>query len=359
MKEDTVKKERVLMKGNEALCEGAIIAGCRYYFGYPITPQNEVPAYMSRRLPEIGGVFLQAESELAAINMVWGASCSGKRVMTSSSSPGISLMQEGISYLAGAELPAVIVNMVRGGPGLGNIAPAQSDYFQATRGGGHGDYYTIVLGPSTVQELADIMVDAFDLADIYRTPVIVLGDGVLGQMMEPLILPEPSRREIPEKDWIIDGAKGRKPRVIKSLRLNPQLALEEHNLELRAKYEKIMANEIRYEEYFIDDAEVIIVAFGTASRVARSVINQLRNNGKKVGLFRPITLWPFPYKRLRELSEKKDVKGFMDVEMNLGQMIEDVKLAVNGNKDVYFYGRTAGMIPEEDVLIEKLLEVNR
>jgi len=357
MSETTVKKERVLMKGNEALCEGAIIAGCRYYFGYPITPQNEVPAYMSRRLPEIGGVFLQAESELAAINMVWGASCSGKRVMTSSSSPGISLMQEGISYLAGGELPAVIVNMVRGGPGLGNIAPAQSDYFQATRGGGHGDYYTIVLAPSTVQELANIMIDAFDLADIYRTPVIVLGDGVLGQMMEPLVLPEPSTRKIPEKDWIIDGAKNREPRVIKSLRLNPQPALEEHNLKLRAKYEKIMATEVRYEEYMVDDAEIIIVAFGTASRVVRSVVNQLRTENKRVGLFRPISLWPFPYNRLKELSEKTDVKVFFDVEMNLGQMVEDVKMGVNGNKEVLFYGRTAGMIPEEDVLIKKVLEV--
>jgi len=350
-------EERVLMKGNEALCEGAVIAGCRYYFGYPITPQNEVPAYMSRRLPQVGGVFLQAESELAAINMVWGASCSGKRVMTSSSSPGISLMQEGISYLAGAELPTVIVNMVRGGPGLGNIAPAQSDYFQATRGGGHGDYYTIVLGPSTVQELANTMVEAFDLADIYRTPVIVLGDGVLGQMMEPLVLPESSKRIIPEKDWKIDGAKGRKARIVRSLRLNPQTALEELNLKLRAKYEKIMENEVRYEEYHTEDAKVIIVAFGTSSRIVRSVVNQLREEGKNVGLFRPITLWPYPYKRLRELSENSNVKAFIDVEMNLGQMLEDVKLAVNGNKKVLFYGRTAGMIPEEEVLIEKVLEV--
>lgn len=350
--------ERVLMKGNEALCESAIIAGCRYYFGYPITPQNEVPAYMSRRLPEVGGVFLQAESELAAINMVWGASCAGKRVMTSSSSPGISLMQEGISYLAGAELPAVIVNMVRGGPGLGNIAAAQSDYFQATRGGGHGDYYTIVLAPASVQELANIMIDAFDLADIYRNPVIVLGDGVLGQMMEPLVLPKPSNREIPDKgEWIIDGAKGRKPRVIKSLRLNPQPALEEHVLELKEKYDRIRANEVRYEEYMLEDAEIIIVAFGTASRVARSVINRMREEGVRVGLFRPITLWPFPYDRLGAYADKGDVKLFIDVEMNLGQMIEDVRLSVNGKKDVLFYGRTGGMIPEENELIQKILEV--
>ncbi len=349
--------ERVLMKGNEALCESAIIAGCRYYFGYPITPQNEVPAYMSRRLPEVGGVFLQAESELAAINMVWGASSAGKRVMTSSSSPGISLMQEGISYLAGAELPAVIVNMVRGGPGLGNIAAAQSDYFQATRGGGHGDYYTIVLAPASVQELANLMVDAFDLADIYRNPVIVLGDGVLGQMMEPLVLPKPSGKVIPKDDWILDGAKGREPRVIKSLRLNPQQALEEHVLELKAKYDKIREKEVRYEEYMLDDAEVVIVAFGTSSRVARSVVNTLREEGKKVGLFRPITLWPYPYDRLKMYADKKEVKVFIDIEMNLGQMIEDVKLAVEGKKQVEFYGRTGGMIPEEGKLAEKILEV--
>jgi len=348
---------RVLMKGNEALCEGAITAGCRYYFGYPITPQNEVPAYMSKRLPEVGGIFLQAESELAAINMVWGASCSGKRVMTSSSSPGISLMQEGISYLAGAELPAVIVNMVRGGPGLGNIAPAQSDYFQATRGGGHGDYYTIVLAPATVQELADSMVNAFDLAEIYRNPVIILGDGVLGQMMEPLVLPEPSQQAMPENNWKIDGAKGRKARIIKSLRLNPQQALEAHNIHLKQKYDTITDNEIRYEEYKTDDAEVIIVAFGTSSRVARSAVNILRAEGIRIGLFRPITLWPFPEEVLNRHAIRTSVRAFIDVEMNLGQMIDDVKLSVNGKKPVYFYGRTGGMVPDEDELCEKIQEV--
>jgi len=349
--------ERILMRGNEALCEGAIIAGCRYYFGYPITPQNEIPAYMANRLPEVGGVFLQAESEIASINMIWGASCAGKRAMTSSSSPGISLMQEGISYLAGAELPAVIVNMVRGGPGLGNIAPAQSDYFQSTRGGGHGDYYVIVLAPAAVEELTHMMVDAFDLADIYRTPVIVLGDGVLGQMTEPLVLPEPSTRVIPEKDYIFDGAKNRKPRTIKSLRLAPQQALEEHNMELKEKYEEIMKKEVRYEGYMIDDAEIIVVSFGTSSRVCKSSIQMVRENGIKVGMIRPVTLWPFPSEIISDLAKNTGVRAFLDVEMNYGQMIEDVKLSVNGEKEVHFYGRTGGMLPDENELYNKIMEV--
>jgi len=349
--------ERILMRGNEALCEGAIIAGCKYYFGYPITPQNEIPAYMANRLPEVGGVFLQAESEIASINMIWGAGCAGKRAMTSSSSPGISLMQEGISYLAGAELPAVIVNMVRGGPGLGNIAPAQSDYFQSTRGGGHGDYYVIVLAPATVEELTHMMVDAFDLADIYRTPVIVLGDGVLGQMTEPLVLPEPSTRVIPEKDYILDGAKNRKPRTIKSLRLAPQQALEDHNMELKEKYEEIMKKEVRYEGYMIDDAEIIVVSFGTSSRVCKSSIQMVRENGIKVGMIRPVTLWPFPSEIISDLAKNTGVRAFLDVEMNYGQMIEDVKLSVNGEKEVHFYGRTGGMLPDENELYNKIMEV--
>ncbi len=349
--------ERILMRGNEALCEGAIIAGCKYYFGYPITPQNEIPAYMANRLPEVGGVFLQAESEIASINMIWGAGCAGKRAMTSSSSPGISLMQEGISYLAGAELPAVIVNMVRGGPGLGNIAPAQSDYFQSTRGGGHGDYYVIVLAPATVEELTHMMVDAFDLADIYRTPVIVLGDGVLGQMTEPLVLPEPSTRVIPEKDYILDGAKNRKPRTIKSLRLAPQQALEDHNMELKKKYEEIMKKEVRYEGYMIDDAEIIVVSFGTSSRVCKSSIQMVRENGIKVGMIRPVTLWPFPSEIISDLAKNTGVRAFLDVEMNYGQMIEDVKLSVNGEKEVHFYGRTGGMLPDENELYNKIMEV--
>jgi 2-oxoglutarate ferredoxin oxidoreductase subunit alpha len=349
--------EKVLMKGNEALCEGAIVAGCRFYFGYPITPQNEVPAYMARRLSEVDGCFLQAESEIGSINMVWGASVSGKRVMTSSSSPGISLMQEGISYLAGAELPAVIVNIMRGGPGLGNIAPSQSDYYQATRGGGHGDYRVIVLAPSSVQELCNIMLDAFDLADIYRTPVIVLGDGVLGQMTEPLVIPKPSNRKIPKNDWKLDGAKGRDSRIIMSLRLSPQGALEEHNLRLQRKFDEIVSKEVKYEEYRLDDAELVIVAFGTASRVAKACILEARERGMKVGLLRPITLWPFPFPVIGELSSEKRVRAFLDVEMNLGQMIDDVKLAVNGNKEVFFYGRTGGTVVDKDELFEKIVEV--
>ena len=349
--------KRLLMRGNEALCEGAIIAGCRHYFGYPITPQNEIPAYMSQRMPEVGGCFLQAESEIASINMMWGASCAGKRAMTSSSSPGISLMQEGISYMAGAELPAVIVNMVRGGPGLGNIAPAQSDYFQATRGGGHGDYFIIVLAPSTVEELTHIMIDAFDLADIYRTPVLVLGDGVLGQIAEPLVLPEPSIRVLPEKDWILDGAKNRDARKIISLRLSPPKALEEHNWKLKKKYDEIQKKEIRYEEYLTDDAEIIIVSFGTSARVCKASIQTAREKGIKAGLIRPITLWPYPAEIISGLAKQSRVKAFIDVEMNMGQMIQDVELAVKGEKEVYFYGRTAGMLPDESELFDKITEV--
>ena len=350
--------ERILMRGNEALCEGAIIAGCRYYFGYPITPQNEVPAYMAMRMPEVGGVFLKAESEIGSINMVWGASLAGKRAMTSSSSPGISLMQEGISYLAAGELPAVIVNMVRGGTGLGNVAPAQSDYFQAVKGGGHGDYRTIVLAPATVHELTHLMIDAFDLADIYRMPVVVLGDGALGQMTEALTLPKPSNRKIPEKDYILDGCKGRNPRTIKSLRLSPQGALEELNLKLKAKYDEIMEKEPRYETYEIDDAEIVIVSFGMASRIARVSVMRAREKGIKVGLVRPITLWPFPEGLIAELASKDRVRSFIDVEMNLGQMVEDVRLAVNGKKEVFFYGRTAGVLPDEDELLQKIVEVD-
>jgi 2-oxoglutarate ferredoxin oxidoreductase subunit alpha len=351
--------ERLLMRGNEALCEGAIIAGCRYYFGYPITPQNAVPAYMSWRMPEVGGVFLQAESEIASINMVWGASLAGKRVMTSSSSPGISLMQEGISYLAAAQLPAVIVNMVRGGPGLGNIALAQSDYFQAVKGGGHGDYRTIVLAPATVQELTLLMIDAFDLADLYRNPVVVLGDAALGQITEALTLPKPSTRPMPPKDWVVDGCRGRDPRKIMSLRLYPKKALEDLNLELKEKYDEIEKNEQRFEAYEIEDAEIILVAFGMSARIAKATLLRARNEGLKVGLIRPIVLWPFPTAIISSLAEESRVKAFVDVEMNLGQMVEDVRLAVNGRKPVTFYGRTAGMIPDEDELFERILEVGR
>ena len=350
--------KKILMRGNEALCEGAIIAGCRFYFGYPITPQNEVPAYMAKRLPEVGGCFIQAESEIASINMIWGAACAGMRAMTSSSSPGISLMQEGISYLAGAELPAVIVNIVRGGPGLGNIAPSQADYFQATRGGGHGDYYTPVLAPASVEELTHMMVDAFDLADIYRTPVVVLGDGILGVMTEPLVLPEPSKRLVPPKDYVLDGAKNRAPRTVMSLRLTPPEALEQHNIKLMQKYREIQSKEVRHEEYMIDDAQLVIVSFGTSSRVCKASIQMARKEGLKVGMIRPQTLWPFPSGIISELAQSDRVRAFIDVEMNLGQMIDDVRLAVAGCKNVYFYGRTAGMLPDENELLEKIVEVS-
>jgi 2-oxoglutarate ferredoxin oxidoreductase subunit alpha len=326
--------DKVLMRGNEALCEGAIIAGCRFYFGYPITPQNEVPAYMAWRLPEVNGCFLQAESELSAINMVWG-----------------------ISYLAGAELPAVIVNIMRGGPGLGSIGPSQSDYFQATRGGGHGDYRTIVLAPQSVQEIADIMIDAFDLADIYRNPVIVLGDGVIGQMTEPLVLPKPSTRTLSEKDWILDGADGRDARVVMSLRLSPPGALETHNLHLQEKFERMEKTEVRYEEYELSDAELVIVAFGTSARVARACVQKARGLGMKVGLLRPVTLWPFCADAVNTLAAEKRVKAFLTVEMNLGQMLEDVRLAVEGRKEIFFYGRTGGTVPDEDELFGKIAEV--
>ena len=335
------KKERVLLSGNHALAEAAIRAGCRFYFGYPITPQNEVAEYMSEHMPKAGGVFIQAESEIASINMVLGAAVTGARAMTSSSSPGISLKQEGISFLVGQELPAVIVNMTRGGPGLGNIAGCQSDYFQATRGGGHGDYRTIVLAPSSVQELVDLTVLAFDLADKYRNPVIILGDGLIGQMREPVVLPEPVKN-LPEKEWALRGAKGRKSRFIRSLILDVR-AMEEHNWKLQRKYKEIERNEIRYEEFMVDDAKMVVIAFGSAARIAKGAIKRVRKEGLLVGLLRPITLWPFPSQRIRELSEK--IKEFLVFELNTGQMVEDVRLALEGRGEVFFYGRPGGVIP--------------
>ena len=334
---------KVLMRGNHVVAEAAVRAGCRYYFGYPITPQNEVPEYMSERLSKLdGGVFIQAESEIASIHMVIGASMAGGRVMTSSSGPGISLKQEGISFLAGLELPAVIVNMSRGGPGLGNIAPAQSDYFQATRGGGHGDYRSIVLGPSSGQELAELTFEAFDLADKYRTPVIILGDGMLGQMMEPVEFPpEIPIKKLPQKKWTLTGAKGRPSRFIRSLILNP-IEEEEHNWKLMRKYEKIAEDELRWETYATDDARMLVVAFGTAARIAKGAIKRVRDQGLKVGLIRPISLWPFPFKVIKELSER--AKHFIVFEMNMGQMMEDVKLALEGAGEVHFYGRPGGII---------------
>ena len=342
------------MCGNEALAEAAILAGCDAYFGYPITPQNEIPAYMSRRMPEEGRVFVQSESELAAINMVFGASATGKRAMTSSSSPGISLMQEGISYLAGAELPAVVVNITRGGPGLGNISPAQSDYFQATRGGGHGDYRTIVLAPSSVQEMVDCMLLAFDLADQYRMTVLVLADGILGQMMEPIVLEKKPSRELPPKDWALTGAKGREQNIIRSLWLGEGV-LEKHNNKLKAKYEQVQENEVLCEQYEVDDAEIVVVAYGVTARIVRGAAAKAREEGIKVGWIRPITLWPFPTEQISKVAN--EFRIFLTVEMSAGQMVEDVKLAVAGKAPVVFYGRPGGSVPTVDELLDKIRQL--
>ena len=336
--------EKTLMKGNEALAEAAVLAGCRYYYGYPITPQNEIPAYMSKRLPEVGGTFLQAESEVAAINMVFGAAAAGARVMTSSSSPGVSLKQEGISYLAGARLPAVVVNMMRGGPGLGNISGAQGDYFQGTRGGGNGDYQTVALGPATVQELADLTVKAFDIADRYRVVVTILGDGFLGQMSEPVELPDESSQTV-EKPWALTGAKGRDSNIVASLRLKPDDALEQLNLQLQETYREIEENERLSESYMTEDAEYLLVAYGTSSRICRTAVRDLRKEGIKVGMFRPISLWPFPTPELQKAA--KGIKQILTVEMSTGQMVEDVRLSLcNHGTEVDFYGRSAGMFPD-------------
>jgi len=334
---------KVLMMGNHVVAEAAIRAGCRFYFGYPITPQNETPEYMSQALSKLkDGVFIQAESELAAINMVIGASIAGVRAMTSSSSPGISLKQEGISYLSAMELPAVIVNMCRGGPGLGNIAPAQSDYFQATRGGGHGDYRTIVLAPGSCQELAELGMEAFNLADRYRTPVIIFADGMLGQMMEPITFPDPiNPKSLPSKDWALTGAKGRPSRFIRSLILDPVLE-EEHNWKLMRKYERIQRKEVRYEMFLVNDAKMVVVAFGTAARISKGAVTRVREQGLKVGLLRPITLWPFPAKVLEELGKR--VRVFFVFEMNMGQMVEDVRMALGKDADIHFYGRPGGIV---------------
>ncbi|MBE3587979.1 MAG: 3-methyl-2-oxobutanoate dehydrogenase subunit VorB [Thermoanaerobacteraceae bacterium] len=334
---------KILMKGNEAIGEGAVRAGCRYFFGYPITPQSELPHYLAKRMPEVGGLYLQSESETAAINMVYGAAGAGARVMTSSSGPGISLMQEGISYLAGAELPCVIVNMMRGGPGLGNIAPAQSDYFQATRGGGHGDYRLIVLAPSSVQEILDLMRDAFDLADRYRNPVMVAGDGILGQMMEPVELAdEVEDVQIPPRPWAATGRMGGEKRLINSLYIVPE-DLEKHNIKLAAKYSLISEKEQRWEGYRLEGARLVLVAFGTAARICKAVVDRARQDGLAVGLIRPITLWPFPVRAFTPLVEH--AAAFLCVEMSMGQMVEDVRLAVSGRLPVYFYGRCGGMLP--------------
>lgn len=348
---------KLLMKGNEAIAEAAIRAGCECFFGYPITPQTELLQYMAKKLLKNGGVFVQAESEVGAINMAYGASSCGKRVMTSSSGPGISLKQEGISYLAGAELPCVIVNIMRGGPGLGNINAAQSDYMQAVKGGGHGDYKQIVLAPSSVQEAADLTFKAFELADKYRNPVMILGDGMLGQMMEVVEFPE-IKNTFQKKPWAVTGNRNSERRIVNSLYIVPE-ELEEHNIRLRAKYNRIEKDEVMVEEYMADDAEVIFVSFGMCARIVKSAINELRKKGEKVGLIRPITLYPFPYEKIGKYSQKESVAFFVDVEMNLGQMLEDVRLCVNGSKKVFFYGRTGGMVPTISEIIDFYKSLSR
>lgn len=346
---------KVLMKGNEAIGAAAIKAGCRYFFGYPITPQSELPEYMSKALPEVGGVFLQAESEIAAINMVYGAAGSGARVMTGSSSPGISLKQEGITYCAGAELPCVIVNVMRGGPGLGSIQPGQADYFQSTRGGGNGDYRTIVYAPASIQETVDYVMEAFDKADIYRMPVLILADGMIGQMMEAVEIKEPKKIELPEKDWATVGTKGkRKPNIINSLYLDSE-KLEQHNIKLQNKYKKIEEREVLYEAYGLEDADVVCVAYGTTSRIVKNAIKHCNNNGIKVGMIRPITLWPYPYEVFKSINP--NAKGILTVEMSAGQMIDDVKIAIEGRLPVYFNGRCGGMIPTPASIIEDIEKI--
>ncbi|HHT02433.1 MAG TPA: 3-methyl-2-oxobutanoate dehydrogenase subunit VorB [Firmicutes bacterium] len=346
--------ETILMKGNEAVAEAAIRGGCRFFFGYPITPQSEVPEYMSRRLHEVGGVFLQAESEVAAINMVYGASGAGARVMTSSSSPGISLKMEGISYIAAAELPCVIVNMVRGGPGLGTIQPAQSDYFQATKGGGHGDYHLIVFAPQSVQEMVDMTIEAFDVADKYRNPVMILADGLIGQMMEPVVFPDGEDRPNTEKPWATVGMGDRAERnIVTSMDLNAE-AMEEINWRIQEKYDKITKEMLRYETLDTEDADLILVAYGSSARIALNAMSKARENGYKVGLVRPQTVWPFPYEVIKDLANQ--AKAFLTVEMSMGQLIEDVKLAA-GETPVYHFGRCGGVIHSPAEVYEKIEEI--
>ena len=343
--------DKVLMKGNEAIAEAAIIAGCRHYFGYPITPQTEIAAYMAKKMPKIGGVFLQAESEVAAINMVYGTASTGHRVMTSSSSPGISLKAEGLSYMAGSDLPALVVNVQRGGPGLGGIQPSQSDYFQATRGGGHGDYHMIVLAPASVQEMAELTVKGFDLADKYRMTSMILADGTMGQMMEPVELNFDIKPQ-PEKPWATTGTKmARKHNIINSLSLVPD-ELEQLNFARYERYKTIEENETMYEEYMMDDAEICIVAFGIAARVSKNAVNEARKQGIKVGLIRPITLWPFPTAPLKAAADH--CKSFISVELSMGQMIEDVKLATECKRPVYLCNRAGGMIPSPEQVLESI-----
>lgn len=344
--------KKVLMKGNEALAEGALTAGCAAFFGYPITPSSEIAEYMARKFPLLGGVFVQAESELAAINMVYGGASTGARVMTASSGPGISLKQEGISFIAEAELPCLIVNISRGGPGLGGIQPAQSDYFQATRGGGLGDYYTMVLAPASVQEMYDFAMEAFDLADKYRTPVIIMAEGTLGQMMEPVI-PRDKVTEFCDKPWAITGCKGRERNIVNTLHLDPAF-LEYRNSVLQAKYKEIRANEQRAETFWIEDADIVVVAFGLLSRIVKKAVMEARQRGFKVGLIRPVTLWPFPADIVSRAAET--AKTFLSVEISCGQMIEDIKLSVNGKAPVEFYGRI-GVIPSPEEITKQIIQL--
>ena len=345
--------DKVLMKGNEALAEAAIMAGCRHYFGYPITPQTEVAAYMAKRMPKIGGTFLQAESEIAAINMVYGVASAGYRVMTSSSSPGIALKSEGLSYLAGADLPALVINVQRGGPGLGGIQPSQSDYFQATKAGGHGDFRMIVLAPASVQEMADLTVKGFDLADKYRVTSMILADGTMGQMMEPVSLNygEPAKYD---KSWAVTGTECARPHnIVNSLFLQPD-ELEKFNFTRYERYKQIEENETMYEEYMMEDAEICVVAFGISARVAKNAIVQARAEGVKVGMIRPITLWPFPKAPMLKAAEK--VHTFISVEMSMGQMIEDIELAIRCRRPVKLCNRVGGMIPAPDQVYASIVE---
>ena len=344
------------MKGSEALAEAAMRAGCKLFFGYPITPQTELAEYLAKNMPKHDGLMLQAESEVAAINMVLGATASGARAFTSSSSPGVSLKSEGVSYIIGSDLPCVIVNVQRGGPGLGGIQPAQSDYYQATKALGHGDMHFIVIAPASVQEIATMTGEAFDLADIYRMPVMILADGALGQMMEPVDFEEKRHRETPEKTWACCGHRNKRPHnIVNSLYIEPEV-LENKVLERFERYKEVEAKEVMFDEYKTEDADIIIVSYGITARIAKTAINAAREKGIKAGLFRPITLWPFPKARLNELADQ--AKVFLSVEMNMGQMIDDVKVAINCKKDVYHYGRTGGMIPTPDEILNKIIELN-
>jgi 2-oxoglutarate ferredoxin oxidoreductase subunit alpha len=340
-----------LWKGNEAVAEAAVRAGVEAYFGYPITPQTELLEYLSKRMPELGRVFLQAESELAAINMVYGAACTGARAMTSSSSPGISLMQEGISYIAASGVPCVLVDMMRGGPGLGNIAPAQADYFQLVKGGGHGDYHPIVLAPASVQEAVDLTYEAFELSARYRSVVVIAADGAIGQMMEPVEMPPMRDTKREDAGWELTGAQDRERRIITSIGLQPA-ELEEINMRVQARQAQVEANEVRYVERWTDDADLVVVAFGTSARVAQSAVREARARGMRVGLFRPVSLWPFPTKQLEQLSTR--VKRFLVVEMNAGQMVEDVRLAVGRDASVSFFGRLRGFVPMPEDVLEQI-----